>query len=94
MKKILFLTLVLMSIQVAFTQCISMQPTSAILCPTTGALATVSVASDSVAASYSWQYRVVTTTVPNPTWITITSTNASGVYSNYNSFVFSYRYVV
>lgn len=63
---------------------ISSQPLSTTLCGTVGSAASVSVGTNVPAASYSWQYRLVTTANPNPAWIAISSVNAA-VYSNYNT---------
>ncbi len=64
-------------------QSITTQPSSATICATAGSTTSFSVVSSGT--SFIWQYRVVTSTAPNPTWITISSTNAGLVYTNYTS---------
>ncbi len=64
---------------------ITSQPVNPVLCATIGSTASVSVSSNVLSPIYSWQYRVVTTAQPNPTWITITSTNAGTIYIGYTT---------
>jgi len=64
---------------------ITTQPASTYICSALGSTASVSVATTALNASYVWQYRVVTTALSNPDWITIDATNAGTVYSNYTT---------
>ncbi|WP_162126453.1 leucine-rich repeat domain-containing protein [Flavobacterium phycosphaerae] len=64
---------------------ITTAPIAPVLCTTLGSMANISVASNIASPTYTWQYRVLTDAMPNSTWITITSSNAGSVYSNYTS---------
>jgi len=66
---------------------ISTQPVSPQLCTTTGSTTTVSVATQNTTVTgYVWQFLPpATTTVPNPSWTTITAANAGVVYSNFTT---------
>jgi hypothetical protein len=64
---------------------ITAQPAASIICSTVGATASFAVESNITGASYTWEYRVVTTANPSPAWITITAANAGAVYSNYTT---------
>ncbi len=59
--------------------------TSPKLCAVLNTTASITIQSNSTTSTYMWQYRVVTQTNPNPSWITITPTNAGLVYTNYNT---------
>jgi hypothetical protein len=89
MKKSLLTLLVMIgfgSITSVLGQCTTItQPDNALLCPAVGSTATVSVATDAVSATYTWQYRVVKPTNLNPAWITITAANAGAVYSTFDT---------
>jgi sugar lactone lactonase YvrE len=61
------------------------QPTAPLICTTVGSTSSVSITTDVTAPNYTWQMRVVSATLPDPIWVTITSTNAGTVYSNFNS---------
>jgi len=63
---------------------ITTQPEAPQLCSAGGSLASVSVTTNVTSPVYSWQYRVVSATDPNPTWRTITSANFH-VYKNYTT---------
>jgi hypothetical protein len=54
---------------------ITTQPASTFICGAVGSTASVSVETSATGATYQWQYRVVTAAIPNPTWLTIPSTN-------------------
>ena len=64
---------------------ITTQPTNTILCNALGSQSVISVATNLEIPIYQWQFRVITTTSPNPIWITITSANAGAVYTNYTT---------
>jgi hypothetical protein len=89
MKKSLLTLLLIISfgnVPAIFAQCTSItQPDTALLCPAVGSSATVSVATDAVSPTYTWQYRVVKPTNLNPAWITITASNAGLVYSTFDT---------
>lgn len=89
MKKSLLTLLVLIGLGTVpslFGQCSTItQPDTALLCPAVGSTATVSVLTDAVSPTYTWQYRVVKPTNLNPAWITITAANAGAVYSTYDT---------
>lgn len=61
------------------------QPKNTALCSVTGSNVGILVISNIPNATYSWQYREVTTTLPNPEWITISGGNAGGVYFDYDT---------
>jgi sugar lactone lactonase YvrE len=63
---------------------ISAQPTNAYLCKANGSTASFSVATIMPAATYTWQYRVVSSANLNPSWITITN-SVNGVYSGFTT---------
>ena len=56
-----------------------------ILCPALNSSVSISIPTNDVSPIYTWEYRVVTSTNPNPTWIPITSSNAGAVYTNYTT---------
>jgi len=89
MKKSLLLLLVLIgfgSVTSVVGQCSTLtQPDTALLCPAIGSSTMVSVATDAASPTYTWQYRVVKATNPNPAWITITASNAGAIYSTYDT---------
>ena len=64
---------------------ITEHPVSTYICSAVGSTALLSVATSISSLSKAWQYRVVTTANPNPSWITITSANAGAVYSSFTS---------
>lgn len=59
--------------------------TSPKLCAVLNTTASITIQSSCTTSTYMWQYRVVTLTNPNPSWITITPSNAGLVYTNYNT---------
>lgn len=89
MKKTVLILLVLMGfgrVTSSLGQCTTItQPDTALLCPATGSTTMVSVATDAVAPTYQWQYRVIKASNLNPAWITITAANAGAVYTNYTT---------
>jgi hypothetical protein len=54
------------------------------LCTTVNSTTSVTVTTNAVAPTYTWQYRVVTSTTTG-SWTTITATNAGAIYSNYTT---------
>jgi hypothetical protein len=64
---------------------IDFQPASTFICAASGSTASFAVVTSMTNPTYEWQYRVITKTNANPTWITITSANAGAVYTNYTS---------
>ena len=56
-----------------------------ILCTTVGSTTSIGVESSSTNATYSWEYREITTANPNPVWKTISSSTAGTVYTNYTT---------
>ena len=71
--------------QVVTVSTITGQPQDTVLCPALNATTTISVVTNLVTPTYTWEYRVVTSAAPNPAWITISSGNAGAVYTNYTT---------
>ncbi|MGL2966453.1 T9SS type A sorting domain-containing protein [Flavobacterium sp. XGLA_31] len=66
-------------------QAISTQPASTYICSAVGSTATYTVASNMSNATYQWQFRKVSATLPDPAWTDITTANAGLTYSGYNT---------
>jgi hypothetical protein len=63
---------------------ISTQPADTNICSVVGSTASISVATPIVGATYTWQFRVVTTTATGP-WNTISISNAGTTYTGYTT---------